>query len=85
MLKENKKIILMMNDGVECGEFNSLKDAYLGLQDIKRSDKEEKICGNTYYFELQEETKDTLYTQCIKIYKRGNKIFAKQCEYPNCY
>ena len=66
-----------MNDGVPCGETNSIRDAYHLLKDCKRLDKECGCKGVEYYFELEEETDDTIYYQEVKIYKRGNKIFMK--------
>lgn len=78
-MKANQKIILYMNDGVPCGEYKSIVDAYKALQDIKKEDHEENIKGNEYYFELEEETTNTTYIYDVKIYRRGNKLFMKQC------
>ena len=84
-MKPNQKIVLYMNDGVECGEYHSLFDAYNALKEIKESDKREHIEGNTYYFELEEESDNMVFVGCIKIYRRKNKIYAKRCEYPEYY
>lgn len=68
-----------MNDGVPCGEYKSILEAYKALQECKQVDKEENIKGNEYYFELEEETADTIYTSEVKIYRRGNRVFMKAC------
>lgn len=68
-----------MNDGVPCGETQSIVEAYMLLQDCKRIDKEYNS-SQEYYFELEEETGDVTYYCEVKIYRRHNKIFMKAKE-----
>lgn len=81
MLKPNQKICLYVEDGVPCGEYTSIKEAYEGLQENKKIDIE--MCGQSgakffdYYFELHTETDDAIYITDVKIYKRNNKYFMK--------
>lgn len=72
-----REIVLIMNDGVECGTYDSVTSAYKALQELKALDKEEKVYGNEYYFELHEHTEDTVYISDYKIYRRGNKLFGR--------
>jgi len=80
MLKPNQKICLYMNDGVPCGEYTSIKEAYEGLQECKRFDLSiDKLVAkfNEYYFEFHEEDDKNIYITDVKIYKRNNKYFMK--------
>ena len=87
-MKSNQTIVLYMNDGVECGRTKNVVEAYKLLQECKRSDKDYwndyeckgKMPKNDYYFELEEETEDTVYCMSIKIYRRGNKVYMKGVE-----
>ena len=65
-----------MNDGEPCGEAKSIKAAYELLQDCKRQDREYHSYPE-YYFELEEETEDTIYYQEVKIYKYKNKYIMR--------
>ncbi len=67
-------IVLYMNDDVECGRFDNIKDAYHALLDIKEVDKKEFIKGNEYYFEVEVETETQCVNYRINIYKYKNKI-----------
>ena len=84
-MKANQTIVLYMNDGVECGTAKSILEAYKLMKDNKELDAEHGWRGlNKYWFELQEEDGDTLYTCCVKIYRRGKKVFMRYCDYPEC-
>lgn len=61
----------------------SLVDMYKVSKDIKEFDRKHYI-QDTYYYEIEFENGDKnemgqtiVYTQDVKIYKRGNKIFCK--------
>lgn len=75
---ENKinEIVLYGEESGEINSYPTLWDAYRGLKEIKKFDKENRI-EDKYYFMHEYEKDGALYQGEIKIYRRGNKIFYK--------
>lgn len=76
MKKSENLIVLYGEYSGEVSSYPTLWDAYRGLKEIKKSDKENGI-EDDYYFMHEYEKDGALYQSEIKIYKRGNKIYYK--------
>ena len=72
----SKEIVLYGEESGEIASYKNILDAYLGLKDIKRMDKEENI-DDKYYFMYEVSTDKEIRQYPIKIYRRNNKIYRK--------
>lgn len=68
--------MLYGEDSDEVNSYLTLWDAYRGLKETKRFDKENGY-EDKYYFVHEYEENGVLYQRKIKIYVRGKKIFYK--------
>lgn len=78
-----KEYVFSGNFSGELYRSKSLIDMYKTSKDIKEFDRKHYI-QDTYYYEIEFENGDKneqgqtiVYTQEVKIYKRGNKIYCK--------
>lgn len=76
MKKKINRIVLYGEDSDEVNSYPTLWDAYRGLKETKKFDKENGF-EDKYYFMHEYEKDGALYQREIKIYRRGNKIFYK--------
>lgn len=73
-----KEIVLYtVEESEEIGRYETLWDAYRGLQEIKEFDKRNGMSGEKYYFQYEIENEDSVLVREMKIYRRGNKIYYK--------
>ena len=74
-----KEYVVYMNDNNEVDSCKTLAAAYLLIQDCKRQDKLCKIPDMKYYIRIEETTDKFRYiSNPMKIYRRKNKVFAKE-------
>lgn len=75
-----KEIVLYREDEGEILSYPTLWDAYRGFKEVRRVDKEEKMCiaAKEYYWIFRVTKEDGTQTeQEIKFYVRNGKMFYK--------
>lgn len=72
-----KEFVLYCEDGVECGRWKTLLEAYKGYRQIREFDKHQGITGIDYWWQLEWEDEENSYYQDIKVYRVRNKIYWK--------